>query len=350
MLFIDIILMIINRRHLINCMEKLNSIDQHLKNENININYVSIKKLTILLFGGIFIRAIFTLAFESDLFQINISHVLHLLTPICLSNLSKIWFIIFVYNIRLKFSSMNEFLIQICNNLEQKNDTSISTSTSFTSKSFQLPTTMKQNQFNNDEHSIVAINLLHTEILPQKNRQQIFLGQQKNFNFISNRRTMNTSSIISVLPYQSSEIELLPDVQQQFKKNLFNIHNDIEVKMFFLCNLHDEICEIGKIVNVLFSFQMLILMAYAFLTVTTELYFVYCALTDQSVPILFKAAENVSVSIVYFISTAFTCVFIVHMCWKTKIESNKMGIYMHRIANIVDDTTLYETVCDRLID
>lgn len=328
MLLVDITLNVINQRHLINCVERLESIDERLTAERISINYAKTQKVSYLLVAGLASRAAFTLFFECDFFQMNFFHMLCMLAPFCLSNLSKLWFISLLYNVRAKFCAMNEFLIALGNSIEQQ----------------RAPgdPAAEKNQFGNDgadEQSIATI-YLHKEILPGKNRK-LFLGRNAN---LFQSRTM--SSIIPVMPWQS-RLERQPDAAQWPDRSQ-KAHDEIMRVMTFLCGVHDEICEIGKIVNVLFSFQMLILMAYAFLVVTTELYFVYCALTDQSVPLLFKASENVSIAVVYFASIGFTCVLIMHTCWRTKIESNKMGIYMHRVANIVDDTLLYENVCSQL--
>lgn len=328
MLLVDIALIVINQRHLINCIERLKSIDERLTAVRISINYAKAQKVSYLLVAGLAIRATFTLYFECDFFQMNFFHMLSMLAPFCLSNLSKLWFISFLYNVRAKFCAMNEFLIALSNSIEQQGA--------------QSDPASEKNQFGNDgadEQSVATI-YLHKEILPRKNRKLFLSG---NPNLLQSRPM---SSIISVMPFRSC-LERQPEAEQ-WPNRSHKMHDELMRKMTFLCGVHDEICEIGKTVNVLFSFQMLILMAYAFMVVTTELYFVYCALTDQSVPLLFKASENVSIAVVYFVSIGFTCVLIMHTCWRTKIESNKIGIYMHRVANIVDDTLLYENVCSKL--
>lgn len=61
----------------------------------------------------------------------------------------------------------------------------------------------------------------------------------------------------------------------------FIIESKLNKKLTRLCQLHDEICDIGKSINQMFSFQMLILMAYGFMSLTAKFYFVYCGLTQQ---------------------------------------------------------------------
>jgi hypothetical protein len=52
-------------------------------------------------------------------------------------------------------------------------------------------------------------------------------------------------------------------------------------KLINLCRAHDEICEIAKQVNRMFSIQMLITMAYGFVFITAQFYFMYLGLLNQ---------------------------------------------------------------------
>lgn len=61
----------------------------------------------------------------------------------------------------------------------------------------------------------------------------------------------------------------------------FLINDKMDKKLINLCRAHDEICEIAKQVNRMFSFQMLITMAYGFMSITAQFYFLYCGLLDQ---------------------------------------------------------------------
>jgi 7tm Chemosensory receptor len=61
----------------------------------------------------------------------------------------------------------------------------------------------------------------------------------------------------------------------------FLIGDKMDKKLINLCRAHDEICDVAKQVNRLFSFQMLITMAYGFLAITAQFYFLYCYFLDQ---------------------------------------------------------------------
>lgn len=83
---------------------------------------------------------------------------------------------------------------------------------------------------------------------------------------------------------KQSETDVKPYFNELFvisDNNRFVIENKLNKKLTKLCQLHDEICDIGKTINQMYSFQMLILMAYGFMSLTAKFYFVYCGLTGQ---------------------------------------------------------------------
>lgn len=55
----------------------------------------------------------------------------------------------------------------------------------------------------------------------------------------------------------------------------------LDKKLINLCRAHDEICEIAKLVNRMFSIQTLISMAYGFIFITAQFYFMYCGILNQ---------------------------------------------------------------------
>lgn len=59
------------------------------------------------------------------------------------------------------------------------------------------------------------------------------------------------------------------------------IGDKMDKKLINLCRAHDEICELAKQVNQMFSFQMLITMAFGFMSITAQFYFLYCGLMNQ---------------------------------------------------------------------
>lgn len=117
-------------------------------------------------------------------------------------------------------------------------------------------------------------------------------------------------------------------------------------KLTQICQLHDEICDVAKSINRMFSIQMLILMAYGFMSLTAKFYFVYCGLSRQNIPILFRSAESLPISIVFIVYTSAKCVYVIYVSWQTKLVAQKTGVKIHKVANVVDADQCYQTVRD----
>lgn len=111
-----------------------------------------------------------------------------------------------------------------------------------------------------------------------------------------------------------------------------------------LTQLHFEIAEISKTVNQMFSFQMLVLMAYSFMAITARIYFVYTGLAGQSIPVEFRSAQSASVSIIFIAYTSAKCATVIMLSWKTKIDGQKTGVFIHKVATAVDEDHCYQTV------
>lgn len=94
----------------------------------------------------------------------------------------------------------------------------------------------------------------------------------------------------------------------------------------------------------MFSFQMLILMANGFMNLTAQFFFVYCGRVDQNILILFRSAESLLISIIFIVYTASKCVFIIFISWKTKIDAQKTGVQLHKLANAIDEDHCYQVV------
>ncbi|KAH8342295.1 hypothetical protein KR059_000383 [Drosophila kikkawai] len=118
----------------------------------------------------------------------------------------------------------------------------------------------------------------------------------------------------------------------------------VEEKLNNLCQVHDEICEIGKAMNELWSYPILSLMAYGFLIFTAQLYFLYCATQFQSIPSLFRSAKNPLITVIALSYTSGKCVYLIYLSWKTSLASKRTGISLHKCGVVADDNLLYEIV------
>lgn len=124
----------------------------------------------------------------------------------------------------------------------------------------------------------------------------------------------------------------------------FVVNDKMDQMLTNLCQLHDEICDIGKVVNRMFSFQMLILMAYGFVAITAQCYFMYCGIADQVIPVLFRSAESLFISIVFIVYTGAKCVYVILVSWHTKMDAQKTGVQLHKVANVVDEDHCYTVI------
>lgn len=113
MMCVDIIASIINQKHLIHCLDRMQKVDDKLLKENITIDYVQLKRYSIRLIILITICEL-TLVFCNflqfqDVTAIESLYWFVTFIPMYLSTLSKIWFIILVYNVKQKFIAINDY-------------------------------------------------------------------------------------------------------------------------------------------------------------------------------------------------------------------------------------------------
>lgn len=353
MMAIDTIAFLINQRYLSRCIDRLEIIDRKLAQENIKINYASLQYISYGLIIGASLRKYVMVFFAFLAFSTSLWHIFCLYLPIYISTLSKVWFVMLLCNIRMKFNAMNNYLEMLSAKLSALKQSLGDVNT--TNRANVTEPDVQPNHHLNMV-SPLAVSYLHKEIMPQA---------QKAFRF--NGRSVIGPMVQLIRPFESSgwlgsDVDMIEVSRRQSLPNneffdrkfeslavklethKLHIADKFDMKLTKLCYWHDEICDIGKIVNVLFSFQMLVLLAYAFLSITAQFYFVYCGLVQQPVPLLFKSAENISISMVYFATTAFCCVYIVYICWETKNASGQMGVFLYKVANIVDENHFYETV------
>jgi len=67
----------------------------------------------------------------------------------------------------------------------------------------------------------------------------------------------------------------------------------------------------------------------------------------QNIPILFRTASSITLTITSIVYIAYKCVVVIYLSWKTKIDSQKTGIQLHKMANVVDENHFYN-VCNHL--
>lgn len=116
MMSIDIIANILNQSSLIAVFDRLRQIDEKFSTENIHIDYGVIRRFSNLLIIIIIIGETTLVGINFFQFQTDISFYslwwFVTLIPITLNALSKIWFIVLILNLKLKYIAINQYLSQ----------------------------------------------------------------------------------------------------------------------------------------------------------------------------------------------------------------------------------------------
>ncbi|XP_037881499.1 gustatory receptor for bitter taste 66a [Glossina fuscipes] len=120
--------------------------------------------------------------------------------------------------------------------------------------------------------------------------------------------------------------------------------NKVEERLINVCQLHDEICELIQTFHKMWTYPILALMAYGFLIFTAQLYFTYCVAQNQPIPILFRSAESLLMSILFLSYTGVKCIYLIFSSWKTALEAKYTGIALHKYAINLNDKAVYEIV------
>ncbi|KAH8406060.1 hypothetical protein KR215_004376 [Drosophila sulfurigaster] len=155
--------------------------------------------------------------------------------------------------------------------------------------------------------------------------------------------SMNSFGESIPTPYKPQRMNTNPMINMAHESELSNA-TKVEEKLNNLCQVHDEICEIGKAMNGLWSYPILSLMAYGFLIFTAQLYFLYCATQFQSIPSLFRSAKNPFITVIVLVYTSGKCIYLIYLSWKTSLASKRTGISLHKCGVVADDNLLYEIV------
>ena len=347
----------INQKRLAQCFDRLARLDNHLAGEGVLINNGRMRRYSIvLLLLMLLFEAIITVysfvAFEEEF---NAWSLIWFITtiPTALNSVCRIWYVMLVSAIRQRFNAMNAHMNAIAHGILHYKD-----------------------QYAGEPDADIAeipLDYLEKEIFT------VYTQRRKQLTVATPPKKTNanaTTKVITVKPYQPKQPAsppLKPSVTpppphrngaiqpwpagadavgygpaQEFlptdRRLRPHIEQRLDNKLILFCRTHDELCEIGKVVNRMYSVQMLVAMAHGFVAITAEFYFLYCSLTQQDVPILFRTAEVFLLGLAYIVYTALKCIVPIFVCWRTKTDSQRTGIELHYLANAVDEVHCYEVV------
>uniref|UniRef100_A0A336MD31 Gustatory receptor n=1 Tax=Culicoides sonorensis TaxID=179676 RepID=A0A336MD31_CULSO len=323
MMCVDVIASIINQNNFISVFERLKVVDEKLEKENIDIPYAKIVKLGKILTGIVFCAELIITSMNFFMFTTNIDlySLYYYFTgfPLILSSLSKIWFICLIVAVRQRFKAINRYLNE-------------------TSKLFGAQ---------KKKYEPEVGEMLPEDTTNYLEKDMLFTRTKMMQNSISQK---THSRMIKVSPYDNIKEpnpflisgNKVRDVLNDEKE--FFVGEKMDQKLTILCKLHDEICEVARIINQMFSFQMLLMMAFGFMSITAQFYFLYCGLMDQTIPSQFRSAQNIQISLATIFYTGCKCIAITFVCWKTKYDARKTGVYLHKLAHTVDEVHFYNVV------
>ncbi|XP_017487973.1 PREDICTED: gustatory receptor for bitter taste 66a-like [Rhagoletis zephyria] len=118
----------------------------------------------------------------------------------------------------------------------------------------------------------------------------------------------------------------------------------LQERFISLCQLHESTCRIAKLLNELWRYPILILMAYGFVVITSQLYFTYCATQSQPIPVIFRSAEQLVITALSLIYLGGKCTSLMFFSWKTSQASRRTGICLHKCGVAADTNEVYEIV------
>lgn len=108
---VDVIGFLVNQKKIIACVEQMHKIDEKLLKENIEFDYSRMKRMTIILVVVITSLELSLVTYNLLLFQefkLNSLYWICTGIPILLSTISKVWYVALVYNVKQKFSAIND--------------------------------------------------------------------------------------------------------------------------------------------------------------------------------------------------------------------------------------------------
>lgn len=260
-----------NQKHLGDLYDRIRIVDERLFREGCIINNTSLRKhigiLTVLVFVCEFTIMISTYVVLIDNSKWKSLLWIFSCLPTLYNSLDKIWFAITLEALEQRFAAINQVLNEIVEEHER-----YKLNSNENSNERKKDNNLKE--FINDVQA-ENLNYLYTELSGAASAADVFkykTGKNRvkpiavvtnsfnNFNKFMSKKTSHTK-----INYESQ---------------LSNI-SKVEDKLNNFCQLHDELCEIGKMLNELWSYSILVLMAYGFLIFTAQLYFLYCATQNQ---------------------------------------------------------------------
>lgn len=302
MMLVDILGFLINQKLLVTILNRLEKIDEKLAQENILLDYQRSKNLSkifiiVTVIGEISLQLTQTLVFKEGSYSYRTLLWFFNGAPLFLNGIARIWYILLVLLVKQRLKAINNYFDE--------------TKTLF----FERKMKMKSGNSVEIRENVIDENFgyLEQEIFTLRNNSyEKWEDLSNKFNEDSKfSARFSSKKFVEVHPYEKP-------LKQKEKNFEFLIHDKMDKKLITLCRLHDEVCEIAKQINQMFSFQLLITMAYGFMAITSQFYFLYCGLVSQNIPVLFRSAGDIYVSAIFIVYTAYKCVVVIWISFTTR--------------------------------
>lgn len=315
MMAIDAVACIINQKRFITIFDRLRDIDDKLEKENVMLNYRVITKYSVILvfiflIGELALGVFKLVVFKTEFFSFSSLLWLASSVPLFANGLAKTWFLVFILLVQQRLRAINDYLNETkkifferkirhfnANGSNLKKDNLFIENIGYLEKEIFSTRNMKiksDNAWNWVGNSIVTNKVNDINIFAPKSRAFVDVapldvrdkGEDSQFEF--DWLLLKLSIFILAFSLSFIHVIMLAAGKKSMMMESFylNDHDSLigdkmDKKLINLCRAHDEICEIAKQVNQMFSFQMLITMAYGFMSITAQFYFFYCGLMDQ---------------------------------------------------------------------
>ncbi|XP_065365436.1 gustatory receptor for bitter taste 66a-like [Calliphora vicina] len=308
----------------INIFSDLEEIDEDFKDLNIsfNNNYIKYRLWVAIVMTTAFEVLTFTVSFILFVDNVNWTAWLWIYVniPTFLNTLDKLWYLGLLTAIKKRFEAINNAFNEEALKLERKRQKE---------KEFKLSKKIKK------EKKIMKYTFKNQIRPVTKNFHAVFGDVVRNPQIFANSFD---DPIPAISPPRLSSTSS--------DSSTYNapVYTSLEERFVKLCQLHDTLCNVGKQLNEVYAFPILMLMGYGFFIVTAQLYFFYCSQVDQVVPALFRPAQSWWLTVIYILYISSKCVFILFGNWLTNLESKMTGICIHRCALADDKNDTYEMI------
>lgn len=254
MMAIDLLAALINQKHLIKCIERLERIDYKLSKENITVNYRPLQRLSVILLILLVLRIVAMTILSIFWYELNVFQLWCVYMPIFLTALAKIWFVLLVSNIRAKYQAINSYLDELGDKLKEdkeKSEKFSATSRDTNRGNETLNRRSSTTKEGNPSAERMDVGYLHKEIIVNTKTRDFNMSRRPTVTFVkpTDAPEVDTPPVNNQAPVDLSNAT--ENDEELFPKN-GKIGDKFDQRLTNLCSIHDEICTVWLLKLTLF--------------------------------------------------------------------------------------------------